>query len=197
MKTLTSMIVAIAATLTIAATSNAQQRAAVGFAVPPQQQAYIAPQQQNPFYFGMQLELVNTGWQKTLRVVHVTWGSPAQRAGLEVGDEIRTVNGRGFQTAYDSFHAVRLMNQFTSSGGGAPAAASGVAASSGVGAASGAQAAWVGTWPRPAPQPIARMVVRNVRNGWDVPVTVYPTQRGGGAPAVSAAASSGIGASGR
>ena len=136
----------------------------------------VQPIQQNPFYFGMQIELRRNNWGRTtLRVVGVTPGSPAQMAGLEYGDEIRRVNGRGFRFATDSYHAVRMMNQFVVSpvtGGPAPAVAMVVG-------------------PGAPPNPIARMVVRNVRNGQDVIVNVYPTRVGGGAPAVAAATAGG------
>ncbi len=157
-----------------------QQGQAQAF-VQPQIQPYVQPIQQNPFYFGMQIELRRDHWGRTtLKVVGVTPGSPAQMAGLEYGDEIRRVNGRGFRFATDSFDAVRRLNSYVSSpflGGPAPAA--------------GAAAMVVG--PIPSPSPIARMVVRNVRNGRDVYVNVYPTRvsGGGGAPAVAAAMSAG------
>ena len=129
----------------------------------------------NKYYFGMQLQLVRGYGGSTLRVVSVTPGSPAQYAGLEYGDEIRTVNGQGFHYARDSFDAVAMMNRYVDAyygGGPAPAvAASGVAASY--------------YPPMPSPSPRANLVVRNVRNGQDVHVTVRPQRksRGGSAPA--------------
>lgn len=149
---------------------------------PGVQPSFIQPIQQNPFYFGMQVELKRDSWGRTtLRIVGVTPGSPAQRAGLEYGDEIRRVNGRGFRWATDSFDAVRRLNQFVSNSGfGGPAPAT-----------AGAAAMVVG--PMPSPNPIARMVVRNVRNGMDVHINVFPTRigGGGGAPAAAAAMSAG------
>ena len=147
-----------------------------------QVQPRVAPIQQNPFYFGMNVELNRDRWgRSTLRIVGVTPGSPAQQAGLEFGDEIRRVNGRGFRMAHDSFDAVRMVNQFVSSpvyGGPAPAAPA-------------VQALTVP--PYPSPRPMARMVVRNVRTGRDVIVNVFPTRvgYGGGAPAVAAAMQAG------
>lgn len=183
MKTqITNLLVALVATLSINAVANAQTGyAQVGGAqVSGQQQAYVMPpQSQNPYYFGMNLELIRSWNGTTLRVVSVSPGSPAQRAGLEIGDEIRTVNGRGFSAANDSFQAVSMMNQFVNVGGPAPAAA-----------AASAQAFFIS--PPPMPQPIAQMVVRNVRNGQDVYVTVNPTRIGGyPGPAPAAAASVG------
>jgi membrane-associated protease RseP (regulator of RpoE activity) len=190
----TNITTAVAMLLAIAGmmnTSNvqAQQAAAIQTAV-PQTQAYVnpgyppvAPPQQNQFYFGMDLQL-NHGYQgTTLRVAQVTPGSPACAAGLEVGDEIRTVNNRSFEYARDSFDAVAMMNRFVSFNRTAPAPA--VAAS-----AYGNVQAYVAPRPLPAPRPMARMLVRNVRNGQNVWVNVFPVQRGwsGPAPAAPAAA---------
>ncbi len=194
MKTITNLLVAIVATLTAASMSNAQE---ARFATQAQgqmqqqaqqgQQALLvqpspSPAVQNQYYFGMQVELIRDGWGQTkLRVVSVTPGSPAQRAGLEYGDQIKTVNGRGFRFARDSYDAVRMMNQYVSfSGGTAPAAAA-------------AAQTMISPWPQPS-RPFASMVVRNVRNGQFVNVTVNPERRfggGGGAPAAAASAATG------
>lgn len=135
----------------------------------------------NRFYFGMQLQLVQGYGGTTLRVVSVTPGSPAQYAGLEYGDEIRTVNGRGFHAARDSFHAVSMMNRFVDAWNGGAVPASGVAASG------------VSTSYYPPMSPVANLVVRNVRNGQDVYVTVRPQRRGYGGPAPAAPAYSATG----
>ena len=91
---------------------------------------------------------------------------------MEIGDEIRRVNGRGFHYATDSYDAVRKLNQYVL-GSGQVAPASG-----------GAQALVVGP---PQVSAIAHMIVRNVRNGQNVSLNVYPTRIGGGvAPAISA-----------
>ena len=114
----------------------------------------------NPYYFGMSVALKRDRWGRTtLRIVSVTAGSPAPNAGLEVGDEIRRVNGHGFQQSSDSRDAVRLMNSYVKNpvrifGGSAPAAAALTIA---------------------PPSARAQMDVRNVRNGQDVSVNVYPT----------------------
>ena len=174
---ITNLIVALVATLSISATANAQHSHDDHMErVQPPTQMYIAPPQtQNEFYFGMSIELQRTWEGTTLRIVSVTPGSPAQQAGLEIGDEIRTVNGRGFQMANDSFQAVAMMSQFVSTGGPAPAAP--------------AVAYYVAP---PTPQPIAQMIVRNVRNGQNVMVKVQPIQRSGfPAPAVAAATAAG------
>ncbi len=189
------LTVAFAATATQAQAQQQSRLVQQPQVAPPAQggqQCYVnpgfqpQPQPQNPYYFGVDVQLLRGYSGTTLRVVSVTYGSPAQRAGLEVGDEIRTVNGRGFAMATDSFDAVRLMNQFVSSpyaGGPAPAVAAA--------AVPGAQAAYVAP-PQPA-QPLAMMIVRNVRTGGDVQVPVYPTPRFvtqpgfGPAPAAAAA----------
>jgi len=181
-----NLIAAIVATCVLGSVGFAQQPQSVleqqagqaqAFVQPQiQVQPHVAPIQQNPFYFGMNVELKRDRWGRTtLRIVGVTQGSPAQQAGLEFGDEIRRVNGRGFRVAINSFDAVRMVNQFVTGpvfGGPAPAA----------------QALTIS--PYPSPRPIARMVVRNVRTGQDVIVKVFPTRvgYGGGAPAVAAAA---------
>jgi len=130
------------------------------------------PQQQNEFYFGISVQLIaNTYGGKTLRIVSVSPGSPSQQAGLELGDEIRSINGQGFEHAQNSFDAVNMMSRFVSStpvgGGPAPAAAANATARSYVG---------------PGIEPTASMVVRNVRNGQDVSVTVRPQRRSVGGP---------------
>ena len=145
--------------------------------VEPQSQLYVRPEpvlplvQSNPYYFGMSVALKRDRWGRTtLRIVSVTAGSPVATAGLEIGDEIRRVNGHGFQQATDSFDAVRLMNSYVkspvrTSGGPAPAAALSFLPTS----------------------PLAWMEVRNVRNGRDVSINVYPTTNGNGvAPAAPA-----------
>ena len=143
-----------------------------------QAEVYVRPIQQNPFYFGMNVELKRTRWGgTTLRVVGVTPGSPAHQAGLEIGDEIRQVNGRSFRNASDSFDAVRMLNRYVANagiGGTAPAADAGVNAL---------------VISPPQVSAIAHMIVRNVRNGRNVSLNVYPNRVGGGiqtAPAVTA-----------
>jgi membrane-associated protease RseP (regulator of RpoE activity) len=180
-----SLFVAIVATCVLTTVGFAQQMMTQQTVIEPQVQTQtqqyvmpgVQPIQQNPFYFGMNVELKRDGWGRTtLRVVGVTPGSPAQRAGLEFGDEIRRVNGRGFRLASDSFAAVRMINQYVMTpvyGGPAPA--------------SGGAAALLIS-PMPTPNPVARMVVRNVRTGRDVIVKVFPTRVGGGGGAPAAAA---------
>ena len=150
-----------------------QAYVAPGYLPPPP----VAPPQQNQFYFGVNVQL-NRGYQGTsLRISSVTPGSPASAAGLEVGDEIQSINGRSFERARDSFHAVTMMNRFVNfSSPAAPAAA----------ASAGAQAY---VMPQPAPsQPTAQLMVRNVRNGQYVSITMYPQLRGWSGPAPAAAA---------
>ncbi len=162
----------------LTADAQAQRtRTAQQYYVPPVTQ----PQPQNEFYFGFSVRLVNRYDGRLLRIVSVTPGSPAQQAGLEVGDEIRTVNGQGFGFARDSFDAVGMLNRLVSPtpGGGGPIPATAAAA-----------AGRVGTqyYVSPVVQPIAHMIVRNVRNGQDVAVTVRPTPRAVGVPAAAARA---------
>jgi len=175
-------VFAIATICLLASSASAQnQIQAVQQAQPVVQQPYVQPPQADQFYFGVQVKLLRSSCGGArLRIVSVTPGSPAFRAGLEYGDEILTLNGRSFANAYDSFDAARLMSRFVNlgsgplvgNGGGAPAVA----------------AAYVGL-PTP-PQPFAHMIVRNVRNGQNVSINVYPTPRnlyGGPAPAAATA----------
>lgn len=169
--------------------SNGQQAMTQGAFV-GQPQTRVAPfvsPMPNKYYFGMQLQLVRGYGGTTLRVVSVTPGSPAHLAGLEYGDEIRMVNGQGFQHARDSFDAVSMMNRYvdTWAGGGGPAPA--VAAASAGAATSYYQ-------PMPAPAPTAQMVVRNVRNGQDVYVSVRPHRKGWSGPAPAAPAAPAVAA---
>ena len=203
MKTTLSKLLVMLMAVTVSATSleaqqgqlAIQQGPAQTAIAPGQQQLYVTPPQRiappvNPFYFGMDLELYRQPCGTiALKVVSVTPGSPAFHAGLEYGDQIITVNGRGFYGARDSFEAVRMLNQFVArTGGPAPAQAAPAQASPAVGA-------FVTPRPFPQPQPIANMVVRNVRNGHRVAVTVFPQQRFGNvginpAPAAPAIATS-------
>lgn len=141
-------------------TAQAQQAAVEQQYVLPPVQPQVQPQSE--FYFGVSIQLISNGYNNTLRIVSVTPGGPAQLAGLEIGDEIRSVNGQGFSYARDSFEAARLLSRFvsTSNVGGGPAPA----------ATAFVQRQYI-------PQPTANMVVRNVRNGQDVLVTVRPTRR--------------------
>lgn len=124
---------------------------------------------QPDFYFGIQFTLKrSTDWhgrpRNTLLIHSVSYGSPAHRAGLEAGDEIRTVNGSGFNWAQGTHHANNLLNQYTSQGQFA-------GGDDGPIYTARAQTRYVD----PHAQPRAVMVVRNVRNGRDVVVTVKPT----------------------
>ena len=179
-----NLVFALIAVAALATNANAQEQTTAALQTGPAvvgPQAVIAPPylppvQQNQYYFGMQVQLIQGWGGPTLRVVSVTWGSPAQRAGLEIGDEIRTVNGRGFGYAQNSYDAVRLLNQFVGNYGGVvPTAAAPATAVSGI----------YGPWA----SPIANMIVRNVRNGQDVSLIVRPTFNGGlGGPAPAASA---------
>ena len=175
-KTLALAVSAIVGMVALTSEANAQGIAPSIIQTQPYVQPQVAPIPQNQFYFGMNIELRQCQWNgTTLRVVGVTPGSPAHQAGLEIGDEIRQVNGSNFVSAVDSFDAGRLMNLFVTTGSGPAPAASG-----------GTQALVVGPV-APGP-PVAQMIVRNVRNGQNVAVTVYPTPVGGigGTPAATA-----------
>lgn len=184
-KSLLTAITILAAVATSNAQANDNYEQQTTPQVQGQQQTRVAPTYQPPyqppvqtprkFYFGMNVELVRGYYGTTLRVVSVTPGSPAYQAGLEFGDEIRTVNGQGFDYARDSFEAVAMLNQYVGGGGGAPAVA-----------AARTQATYVS--PLPSPRPMARMIVRNVRNGQNVGVNVFPTQNTWSGPAPAAPA---------
>lgn len=177
-----NMIFAAIAMLALTVTANAQGLQGQQYAVPAVGQPYVAPPvNQNPYYFGMHVDLIPAGWGQRLRIASVTFGSPAQQAGLEVGDEIISVNGNIFSGARDSFDAVRMLNQFVGSNFGGPAPAY---------AAPAVAAQAVQVTPNYSQPPIASMVVRNVRNGQNVSVTVRPILRGGvpAGPAPAAAA---------
>ena len=70
------------------------------------------------------------------------------------------------------------MNLYVAAGSGSAPAVAGQA-----------QALVIGP-PAPGP-PVARMIVRNVRSGRNVSLTVYPTRVGGGAPAAAATVAGG------
>jgi hypothetical protein len=151
------------------------------FSVSIAEQAF-AQQSQNPYFFGMNVRLVRDGFGRaSLQITSVTPGGPAQAAGLEVGDQIRRLNGQDFSLAQDSFEAVRMMNYFVDAGGGdiAPAAP----------ASAGAQVL-VDPGFR---QATAQMNVVDIRTGGNVCLTVYPrpnfTSPGGPDIAPAAAAS--------
>ena len=142
------------------------------------QQAAYQPAPQNPYYFGLNVQLVHDFNGPGLRVVSVTPGGPACRAGLEQGDIISTINGFGFAAAQNSFDAVRLMNSYVGGNSGiAPAASTLVAP--------------------PSPAHLANMVVRDIRTGRYVNVSCYPTLRfGGGGGGIAPAAEAAAGAKG-
>ncbi len=156
-----------------------------GFAHAEQAAAQVT---QNPYYFGMSVRIVRSyDGCTSLQVTTVTPGGPAQRAGLEPGDQIQKLNGQGFSMARDNYEAVRMMNYFVDAGGytdpGVPAAPAAAAAAQnqsrvlinpGIG------------------QPTAQMLVRDVRTGQSVYLTVNPAlnQTFPGGPPAPAAASS-------
>ena len=144
---------------------------AQAFVQPGAEDRLLLPPQlppQNPYHFGFNVVLLRD-WNGTrLRIVSVTPGSPAQLAGLEVGDEILRVNGRGFRFARDSFDAVRLLNQHVieSFEPSLPAVAAAITP--------GCRTRLI--QPPGISRALARMVVRNVRNGQHVRVRVYPNR---------------------
>ena len=192
-KTMTLAIAVIAGLVASTNQANAQCSASPQILVQPQPyvqpqivvqpqpyvQPQVAPVPLNQFYFGVDIELRQCHLNGTvLRIVGITPGSPAHRAGLEIGDEIHRLNGRRFEGAVDSFDAVRLMNLYVAAGSGSAPAVAGQA-----------QALVIGP-PAPGP-PVARMIVRNVRSGRNVSLTVYPTRVGGGAPVAAATVAGG------
>ncbi len=143
----------------------------------------VAQQSQNPYYFGMDIQLVRDSYgRSTLQVFSVTPNGPAQLAGLERGDQILSVNGQDFSQAVDSFEAVRMMNYYVQLGGGTIAPASPVAPATSVYVDPGVS------------RPTAQMSVRDVRTGNIVYVTVNPTPNytSPGGPVVAPAAASGF-----
>ena len=121
-KTMTLAIAVIAGLVASTNQANAQCSASPQILVQPQPyvqpqivvqpqpyvQPQVAPVPLNQFYFGVDIELRQCHLNGTvLRIVGITPGSPAHRAGLEIGDEIHRLNGRRFEGAVDSFDAVR------------------------------------------------------------------------------------------
>ena len=128
-------------------------------AIEPQAPLLQTQKPANPYYFGMSVALKRDSWgTTTLQFVNVTPGSPAAHAGLETGDEIRSVNGNGFELATDSFDAVRILNRNVQGGPPPPLPP-------------GSDKVVILGFPSPN----AKLVVRNVRNGQDVLITVYPS----------------------
>jgi membrane-associated protease RseP (regulator of RpoE activity) len=123
----------------------------------------VAQQSQNPYYFGMDIQLVRDSFGRPIvQVFSVTPNGPAHLAGLERGDQILNVNGQDFSQATDSFEAVRMMNYYVQLGGGSIAPASPVAPATSLFVDPGTS------------QPTAQMSVRDVRTGRTVYVTLYP-----------------------
>ena len=116
-----------------------------------------AAQAQQQWYFGMSITLDNSQYGKVLRVTGVTPNGPAQRAGLEVGDRIYSVNQRTFASAMNDFQARSILQQATGAPGG------------------GVPTVQVETHPG-----TARMQVIDVQTGGIVPVVCYPNNQGGG-----------------
>jgi hypothetical protein len=136
---------------------------------PNQQQPFVQPQPQSPrWFFGMSVVLDFDGNRQGLRVINIQPGSPAHRAGLEVGDFIRSSNGQSFQNAHNNRHAVAVLQQtvsFSGNGGGFPGNGGPVATFVNPGFAS--------------TDGVAHFHVRDVRSGQLVHVDVFPTLVGG------------------
>ncbi|QDT67945.1 PDZ domain (Also known as DHR or GLGF) [Planctomycetes bacterium MalM25] len=114
------------------------------------------------WYFGMSLQITNTAYGRGLQVARVTPGSPAYRAGLEVGDVLLAAGSVSLQNAYSNEHGVQLLQSAVGSGAPAPTAA----------------AAFV------APvSPTVQVTVIDVRTNQAKYVLVSPRLNGGGAPA--------------
>ena len=165
--------IAIATLVTAMAANESQAQGTKVRVQAPVTAPTVAPPIGQNFYFGMNVQIYRAPHGRTtLEIVSITPGSPAHRAGLEVGDQIRTVNGQGFRYARNSFDAVRMLNQYVSFNVGAvPAHAS---------------AHYVSHTPSKG---FANMIVRNVRNGQNVSVIVRPKLKGGFGGSAPAAAS--------
>ncbi|MEQ8848518.1 PDZ domain-containing protein [Botrimarina sp.] len=129
----------------------------------------VAPTHRD-WYFGMSLEIQHTQYGRGLRVASVTHGSPADRAGLEVGDVLLAANQVSLAGAVSNEHGVTLVNQAMSQGQ-APAPAAAVTTA----------VAYV------QPQSQMQFTVLDRRSGQPVYVAVAP-HRVGGYPAPAPAA---------
>lgn len=120
----------------------------------------IVPARQ--WYFGMSLEITNTAYGRGLRVASITPGSPAYRAGLEIGDVLLAAGSVSLQNAYSNEHGVQLLQSAV--GGGAPAPTAATTA--------------VGTFVSPV-SPTVQLTVVDVRTNQARYLLVQPQGRGG------------------
>lgn len=74
------------------------------------------------WYFGMSLQITNTAYGRGLQVASVTPGSPASRAGLEVGDVLLAAGNVGLQNAYSNEHGVQILQSAVGNSTPAPTA---------------------------------------------------------------------------
>ncbi len=164
-------IVAFALVVMTSYLAHAGQPRVKFFVGNPNQQPFVNPNppSQSPrWFFGMSVVLDFDGNRQGLRVINIQPGSPAHRAGLEVGDFIRSSNGRSFNNAQNNHHAVALLQQTVSFGGG--------------GGGFPGNGGPVATFINPGFAPtggVAHFHVLDVRSGQLVHVDVFPTLVGG------------------
>ncbi|MEO0529268.1 MAG: PDZ domain-containing protein [Planctomycetota bacterium] len=112
------------------------------------------------WYFGMNLQITNTAYGRGLQIASITHGSPASRAGLEVGDVLLAAGNVGLQSAYSNEHGVQLLQSAV--GGSAPAPT-------------------VTTFVAPT-SPNVLLTVLNIRTGQPTYVNVQPHRQGNPVP---------------
>lgn len=131
--------------------------------VVPSPQPIVGPRS---FYFGMSLQITYTQYGRGLQVASITPGSPAARAGLEIGDVLLRAGSTDLQNAYSNEHGVQLLQSAVLGGGGpAPTVTAFV-----------------------APSPSVYLTVVNVRTGQLTGVNVQPIPTGSPAPTLTAPA---------
>ncbi|MEN0109995.1 MAG: PDZ domain-containing protein [Planctomycetota bacterium] len=142
-------------------------RVAPGFGTPTHSPAH------RQWYFGMSLDRRQTPYGVGLRVVGLTHGGPAHRAGLEIGDTLLVAGGTSLSGAWSNEHGVQLLQSAVAGGGGAWPAPTGPAPT----------VTTVGLRPSVAPNPgegYVSLTVLDIRTGGTTQVAVRPTANQGG-----------------